>query len=150
MAGLDVTRKTSLTEDHVRVLEGRTESRQAKAAAKCRKPSTNTASVDFLVGPNMHDSLAVAAFLDRRFHEMAGVLRDVETTGELTRAKRSLQPHCRDLKRRPGTGERSTASMAIRGSAPTPRARRTSPVVRDKFVPNTKLGDVDRCGFSSC
>jgi hypothetical protein len=38
--------------------------------------------------------------------------------------------------------------MAIRGSAPTLAATKTSPVIRDQFVPNTKVAvDVDSARF---
>jgi hypothetical protein len=40
------------------------------------------------------------------------------------------------------------ASMTIRGAAPTLASNRTSPVVRDKYVPNTNVAvDVDSARF---
>ena len=39
-------------------------------------------------------------------------------------------------------------NMSIRGSAPTLASTRTSPVLRDKFVPNAKVAlDVDSAKF---
>src|SRR4029077_17216717 len=84
MVGLDVTRKTSLTEDHVRTLEA-AQNPVSQAAAKIGRNSINhNRERGFLVGPNMHDSLAVAAFLDPSILMVKEYYVDVETTGELT------------------------------------------------------------------
>jgi len=149
MVGLDVTRKTSLTEDHVRVLEA-AQNPVSQAAAKIGRNAINhNRERGFLVGPNMHDSLAVAAFLDPTILKWQEYYVDVETTGELTAGETlGYSPTAGDLKRRPGTEKDATASMAIRGSAPTLAGTKTSPVVRDKFVPNTKVAvDVDSVRF---
>ncbi len=149
MVGLDVTRKTSLTEEHVRVLEA-AQNPVSQAAAKIGRNAINhNRERGFLVGPNMHDSLAVAAFLDPTILKWQEYYVDVETTGELTAGETlGYSPVSGDLKRRPGMEKELAASMTIRGSAPTLASTRTSPVVRDKFVPNTNVGvDVDSARF---
>jgi inosine-uridine nucleoside N-ribohydrolase len=149
MVGLDVTRKTSLTEYHVRVLEA-AQNPVSQAAAKIGRNAINhNRERGFLVGPNMHDSLAVAAFLDPTILKWQEYYVDVETTGELTAGETlGYSPIAGDLKRRPGMEKDAAASMTIRGSAPTLASTKTSPVVRDKFVPNTNVGvDVDSARF---
>jgi inosine-uridine nucleoside N-ribohydrolase len=149
MVGLDVTRKTSLTEEHVRVLEA-AQNPVSQAAAKIGRNAINhNRERGFLVGPNMHDSLAVAAFLDPTILKWQEYYVDVETTGELTAGETlGYSPIAGDLKRRPGMEKDAAASMTIRGSAPTLASTRTSPVVRDKFVPNTNVGvDVNSSRF---
>ena len=140
MVGLDVTRKTSLTEEHVRVLEA-AQNPVSQAAAKIGRNAINhNRERGFLVGPNMHDSLAVAAFLDPTILKWQEYYVDVETSGELTAGETlGYSPIAGDLKRRPGMEKDAAASMTIRGSAPTLASTKTSPVVRDKFVPNTNV-----------
>jgi len=149
MVGLDVTRKTSLTEDHVRVLEA-AQNPVSQAAAKIGRNAINhNRERGFLVGPNMHDSLAVAAFLDPTILKWQEYYVDVETTGELTAGETlGYSPMAGDLKRKPGMEKDLAANMTIRGSAPTLATTKTSPVVRDKFMPNTNVGmDVDSARF---
>ena len=65
---------------------------------------------------------------------------DVETTGELTAGETlGYSPMSGDLQRRPESEKQAALTMQIRGSAPTLATTKTSPVVRDKFVPNTKV-----------
>ena len=149
MVGLDVTRKTSLTEDHVRVLEA-AQNPVSQAAGKIGRNAINhNRERGFLVGPNMHDSLAVAAFLDPTILKWQEYYVDVETTGEMTSGETlGYSPVAGDLKRKPGAEKDVQASMTIRGSAPTLASTKTSPVVRDKYVPNTNVGvDVDSARF---
>jgi len=149
MVGLDVTRKTSLTEEHVRALEA-AQNPVSQAAAKIGRNAINhNRERGFLVGPNMHDSLAVAAFLDPTILKWQDYYVDVETTGELTAGETlGYSPTAGDLKRRPEMEKDAAASMTIRGSAPTLASTRTSPVVRDKFMPNTNVGvDVNSARF---
>jgi inosine-uridine nucleoside N-ribohydrolase len=150
MVGLDVTRKTSLTEEHVRVLEaGRNPVSQA-AAKIARNAIEHNRQQGFLVGPNMHDSLAVAGFLDPSLLKWQDYYVDVETTGELTAGETlGYSPDAGDLKRRAGTQTQAAGSaMPIRGSAPTLASTRTSPILRDKFVPNAKVAiEVDSARF---
>src|SRR6202049_2989301 len=81
MVGLDVTRKTSLTEEHVRVLEA-AQNPVSQAAAKIGPHSINQHHVGgYLVGPNMHDSLAVAGFLDPSLLKWNEYYVDVEIVG---------------------------------------------------------------------
>ena len=149
MVGLDVTRRTSLTDDHVRKLEaGQTPTSQA-AAKIARNAIDHTRQQGFLVGPNMHDSLAVAAFLDPSLLKWKEYYVDVETTGELTAGETlGYSPTAGDLRRKPEMEKQAASTMQIRGSAPTLATSRNSPVIRDKFVPNTNVGvDVDSARF---
>jgi inosine-uridine nucleoside N-ribohydrolase len=149
MVGLDVTRKTSLTDDHVHQLEA-AKTQVSLAAAKIgRNAIDHTRSQGFLVGPNMHDSLAVAAFLDPSILKWKEYYVDVETTGELTAGETlGYSPTAGDLRRKPDMEKQAAMNMTIRGSAPTLASTRTSPVVRDKFVPNTNVAvDVDSGRF---
>ena len=149
MVGLDVTRKTSLTEEHVRVLEA-AKNPVSQAAAKIGRNAINhNREQGFLIGPNMHDSLAVAGFLDPSLLTLKDYYVDVETTGELTAGETlGYSPSAGDLRRKPGAEKQGEMNMSIRGSAPTLAGTRTSPVLRDKFVPNAKVAvDVDSTRF---
>jgi len=150
MVGLDATRKTSLTEEHVRTLEA-AQNPVSQAAAKIGRNAINhNREQGFLVGPNMHDSLAVAAFLDPSILKFKEYYVDVETTGELTAGETvGYSPSAGDLRRKPEMEKQAaTMNMSIRGSAPTLASTRTSPVLRDKFVPNAKVAlDVDSAKF---
>jgi len=150
MIGLDVTRKTSLTEEHVRVLESSRNPVSQAAATIGRNAINHNRERGFLVGPNMHDSLAVAAFIDPSIVKVQDYYVDVETTGELTAGETlGYSPVAGDLKRRPDKEKDAAAlNMPIRGSAPTLASTKTSPVLRDKFVPNIKVAvDVDSARF---
>jgi inosine-uridine nucleoside N-ribohydrolase len=150
MVGLDVTRKTSLTDEHVRTLEA-AQNPISQAAAKIGRNAINhNRERGYLAGPNMHDSLAVAGFLDPSILKFQDYYVDVETMGELTAGETlGYSPVSGDLKRRPGTEKDvATTNMPIRGSAPTLGSTRTSPVLRDKFIPNTKVAmEVDSARF---
>src|SRR5712671_5608209 len=150
MVGLDVTRKTSLTDEHVRVLEA-AQNPASQAAGKIGRNAINhNRERGFLVGPNMHDSLAVAAFLDPTILKWQDYYIDVETTGELTAGETlGYSPVAGDLKRRPGMEKDLAATNTpIRGSAPTLGSTKTSPVLRERFVPNTKVAvEVDSARF---
>lgn len=150
MVGLDVTRKTSLTDEHVHTLEA-AQNPVSQAAAKIGRNAINhNREGRYLVGPNMHDSLAVAGFLDPSILKLQDYYVDVETTGELTAGETlGYSPVAGDLRRRPGMEKDMAAtSMPIRGSAPTLASIKTSPVLRDKFVPNTKVAvEVDSARF---
>jgi len=149
MVGLDVTRKTSLTDEHVRLLEA-AKNPVSQAAAKIGRNAINhNREQGFLIGPNMHDSLAMAGFLDPSLLTLKDYYVDVETTGELTAGETlGYSPSAGDLKRKPGTEKQGEMTMSIRGSAPTLAGTRTSPVLRDKFVPNAKVAvDVDSSRF---
>jgi inosine-uridine nucleoside N-ribohydrolase len=150
MVGLDVTRKTSLTEDHVRRLEA-SQNAVSQAAAKIGRNAINHhREQGFVVGPNMHDSLAVAAFLDPSILKFRDYYIDVETAGELTAGETvGYSPSAGDLRRKPNGEKQSAAlNMSIRGSAPTLASARTSPVLRDKFIPNSSVAvEVDSVRF---
>ena len=149
MVGLDVTRRTSLTDEHVRVLES-AQNPVGQAAAKiARHAIDHTREAGFLVGPNMHDSLAVAAFLDPSILKWKEYYVDVETTGELTAGETlGYSPTAGDLRRKPDREQQAMQNYKIRGSAPTLTTEKTSPVVRDKFVPNANVAvEVDSARF---
>jgi inosine-uridine nucleoside N-ribohydrolase len=97
----------------------------------------------------MHDPLAVASFINPELLKYEDYYVDVETEGELTAgATLGYSPVAGDLRRRPGMEQKVGLNFAIRGSAPTLAGTRTSPVVRDKFVPNAKVAvDVDSGKF---
>jgi inosine-uridine nucleoside N-ribohydrolase len=149
MVGLDVTRKTSLTDEHVRVLESAQNPVSQAAANIARHAIEHNRERGFLVGPNMHDSLAVAAFLDPSLLKWKEYYVDVETSGELTAGETlGYSPTAGDLRRRPEAEKQAALNMAIRGSAPTLASTKTSPILRDKFVPNTNVAvDVDSARF---
>jgi pyrimidine-specific ribonucleoside hydrolase len=148
MVGLDVTRKTTLTDDHVRTLEAARNPVSQAAAVIGRNAIHHTREQGFLVGPNMHDSLAVAAFIDPTVVKWKEYYVDVETTGELTAGETlGYSPTAGDLRRRPEM-EKQSVNMPIRGSAPTLAAMKTSPVLREKWVPNAQVAvDVDSAKF---
>jgi len=149
MVGLDVTRRTSLTDEHVRVLEAAQNPVSQAAAKIARHAIDHNREQGFLVGPNMHDSLAVAAFLDPTILKWKEYYVDVETTGELTAGQTlGYSPTSGDLRRRPDAEKQAALNMPIRGSAPTLASTKTSPVLRDKYVPNTNVAvDVDSARF---
>src|ERR1700686_2770999 len=149
MVGLDVTRRTSLTDEHVRTLEA-AQNPVSQAAAKIGRNAINhNRERGFLVGPNMHDSLAVGGFLDPAILKLQDYYIDVETAGELTAGETlGYSPIAGDLGRPGMEKDAATANMPIRGSAPTLASTKTSPVLRDKFVPNTKVAvEVDSARF---
>jgi inosine-uridine nucleoside N-ribohydrolase len=149
MVGLDVTRKTSLTEDHVLQLEAGQNPVSQAAAKIARNAINHNREQGFLVGPNMHDSLAVATFLDPSLVTLKDYYVDVETTGELTAGETlGYSPVAGDLRRKPAAEKQANLNMPIRGSAPTLAGTKTSPVLRDRFVPNAKVAvDVDSARF---
>lgn len=145
MVGLDVTRKTSLTDEHVRVLEAAQNPVSQAAATIARNTLNRNRERGFLAGPNMHDSLAVAGFIDPSILQFQDYYVDVETAGELTAGETlGYGPNAGDLRRRPGMelGKEKDAAaihLPIRGSAPTLAGTRTSPVLREAFAPNTNV-----------
>ncbi|HEY3132802.1 MAG TPA: nucleoside hydrolase [Acidobacteriota bacterium] len=149
MVGLDVTRKTSLTDEHVRILEAGQNPVSQAAAKIARNAINHNREQGFLMGPNMHDSLAVAGFLEPSLLKFQDYYVDVETTGELTAGETlGYSPMSGDLQRRPESEKLAALTMQIRGSAPTLASTKTSPVVRDKFVPNAKVAiNVDSARF---
>jgi inosine-uridine nucleoside N-ribohydrolase len=149
MVGLDVTRKTSLTEEHVRLLEAGQNPVSQAAARIARNAINHNRQQGFLVGPNMHDSLAVAGFIDPSILKWKEYYVDVETTGELTAGETlGYSPNAGDLRRRAEMEKPGGMNMPIRGSAPTLGSTKTSPVLRDKFVPNANVAlDVDSPKF---
>jgi purine nucleosidase len=133
MVGLDVTRKTSLTDAHVKVLEDAATPVSLAAAKIARNDIDLNRRQGNSSGPNMHDSLAMAAFLDPSILKWRKYYVDVETTGELTAGETlGYLPN----------------EAGLRGSAPTLATTSTSAMLRDKFVPNTDVAiDVDSARF---
>jgi inosine-uridine nucleoside N-ribohydrolase len=97
----------------------------------------------------MHDSLALASFLDPSLVTWKDYYVDVETTGELTAGETlGYSPDMGDLRRSPEKEKQAASNMSIRGSAPTLSTLKSSPVLRDKYVPNTKVAvEVDSARF---
>ena len=149
MVGLDVTRKTALTDDHVRILSAGKSAVSQAAATIARNAIDHNRGQGFLIGPNMHDSLALTAFLDPSILRFDDYYVDVETNGELTAGQTlGYSPNQGDLRRSPEMQKQAESSMVIRGSAPTLAGTRISPVLRDKYVPNTKVAlDLDAARF---
>jgi inosine-uridine nucleoside N-ribohydrolase len=149
MVGLDVTRKTALTEDHVRQLTSGKSAVSQAAAKIARNAIDHNRAQGFLVGPNMHDSLALTAFLDPSILKFEDYYVDVETNGELTAGQTlGYSPNRGDLRRTPEMQKKAESSMVIRGSAPTLASTKTSAVLRDKYVSNTKVAlGVDSARF---
>jgi purine nucleosidase len=149
MVGLDVTRKTSLTDEHVRILEASQSPISQGAARIARNAINHNREQGFLIGPNMHDSLALASFLDPTVVTWRDYYVDVETFGELTAGQTlGYSPTAGDLRRSPEKEKAAASNMSIRGSAPTLSTLKSSPVLRDKYVPNTKVAmEVDSAKF---
>src|SRR5438309_6181422 len=149
MVGLDVTRKTALTEAHVRQLEAGQNAVSQAAAKIARNAIAHNRQQGFAVDPHMHDWLAVAAFLNPSLLNWKEYYVDVETSGELTAGETlGYSPTAGDLRRSAEAEKKAAQSMTIRGSAPTLATTKTSPVLRDHFVPNTNVAmEVDSAGF---
>jgi inosine-uridine nucleoside N-ribohydrolase len=146
MVGLDVTRRTTLTDDHVRVLQAAQNPVSQAAAKIARSAIDHTRAQGFLVGPNMHDSLAVAAFIDASILKWKKYYVDVEIAGELTAGETvGYSPTEGDVRRsEPG----KAPTMQIRGSAPTLASTKTSAVLRETYEPNTNVAiDVNSARF---
>ncbi len=148
MVGLDVTRKTALTEAHVQRLEAAGTAVGNAAAMIARNTIEQNRAQGFLGGPNMHDPLAMAAFLDPTLLTWKDYYVDIETKGELTAGETvGYSPVQGNQPRRPDMEKLAADRMAIRGSAPT-LGGSMSAVLRDKYVPNTKVAiDVDSPRF---
>jgi inosine-uridine nucleoside N-ribohydrolase len=133
MVGLDVTRKTALTDAHVKVLETANTPVSIAAAKIARNDIDLNRKAGNASGPNMHDSLALASFLDPSLLKWKPYYVDVETMGELTAGE--------TLGYRPN-------EAGLRGSAPTLAGIKTSTMLRDKFTPNANVAiDVDSARF---
>ncbi len=140
MVGLDVTRKTALTEDHVRQLSAGKSAVSQAAAKIASKAIEHNRAQGFLIGPNMHDSLALSAFLDPSILTFENYYVDVEVNGELTAGQTlGYSPNQGDLKRTPEMQEKAKSAMVVRGSAPTLAGTKNSPVLRDRWVPNSRV-----------
>jgi inosine-uridine nucleoside N-ribohydrolase len=84
MVGLDVTRKALLREEHIRTLEAANHSMSRAAGQITRATMNRIRKSSSTGGPVMHDSLAVATFLDPGIVTFRDYYIEVETAGELT------------------------------------------------------------------
>ena len=126
MVGLDVTRKAVLGEEHIHTLEAANHPMSRAAGRITRATMTRIRRTSSTGGPVMHDSLAVAAFLDPAIVTLRDYYVEVETTGEFT-AGQTLGYERAPLRR--------SAPMA---NGPAPQPDRTT------FQPNAKVAvDVD-------
>ncbi len=141
MVGLDVTRKTELTWDHVRALEANPDAVSQAAGQIARKTMELDEREGFAAGQKMHDSLALASVIDPSLLQLEKFYVDVETTGELTAGETlGYSPYSGDLRRRPEREKQAEPlNIPIRGSAPSLARLTTSPVLREKWVPNTDV-----------
>ncbi len=120
MVGLDVTRKTALTDQHVATLASHNNPVSQAAALIGKNSLAHHRAQGLPSGPNMHDSVAVAAFLDPAIVTTEPFYVDVETSGELTSGETLGY-------RVPGT----PPQPPVRGSAPLLGSLKSSPVLRD-------------------
>lgn len=84
MVGLDVTRKVTLNEDHVKALEAGKDAVSEAAARLARRGIERMKSFGQTQGPAMHDPLAVVTFLNKSVLKLQKLYVDIETSGELT------------------------------------------------------------------
>jgi len=126
MVGLDVTRKAVLREEHIRALETAGPAMSRAAGQITRATMTRIRKSSSTGGPVMHDSLAVATFLDPSIVTLRDYFVDVETAGEIT------------------AGETVGYERApLRRSAPLASGAAAQPD-RTTFQPNAKVAvDVD-------
>lgn len=150
MVGLDVTRKTALTWDYVRVLESSSDPVAQGAAKIARNTMEMDEKAGFATGQKMHDSLAVAAFLDPSLLQFERFYVDIETSGELSAGETvGYSPYSGDLRKTlEWEKQNGKLDMPIRGSAPLLGRTDISPVLRKHWVPNTDVAmDVDSSRF---
>lgn len=84
MVGLDVTRRAMLREEHIRRLEGSAKKEGRAAGQIARVSMTRVRQTNPNGGPAMHDSLAVATFIDPSLVTLKELMVEVETAGEYT------------------------------------------------------------------
>ena len=84
MVGLDVTRKATLREQDIQALEAANNPIASAAGRITRATMNRLRKTGAAEGPAMHDSLAVAAFLDPPVVKLEEYYVDVETKGEFT------------------------------------------------------------------
>jgi inosine-uridine nucleoside N-ribohydrolase len=130
MVGLDVTRRCTLSESHVKTLEAGNDA-ISQAAARISRSALERSRKGGWGEPAMHDPLAVAAFIDRTVVCLEKYFVAVETQGDLT-AGETL----------------GYKSVSIRRSAPLANSPATSAAVSPAFVPETNVAvDVDATRF---
>jgi inosine-uridine nucleoside N-ribohydrolase len=130
MVGLDVTRKCTLTETHVKALEAGTDP-VSRAAARITRNALERSRRAEWGPPVMHDPLAVATFIDRTLVHLREYYVAIETQGQLT-AGETL-----GYDRPP-----------IRQSAPLANSSAASDVETSIFVRNAKVAvEVDASRF---
>ena len=113
MVGLDVTRKTALTDAHIRALEAGQNASSQAAAKIARSVVRHYRDEGLVADPNMHDSLAVAAFLNPSLLKWEDYYVDVETTGELTAGETlGYRPQASFTKQHSGTEKQAPVTEA--------------------------------------
>jgi inosine-uridine nucleoside N-ribohydrolase len=157
MVGLDVTDKVLLTEEHVRTLEaGQTPVSQA-AWTIARAVLEWYRNKAYVSGPIMHDSLAVAGFLDPQLLRLEEFYIDVETSGDVTAGETVGYSPIHGTSQHwlsPGTPHPGSKDPAyyrtpkIRGSAPSIYRPGASSFFTNTYKPNARAAlDVDVEGF---
>ena len=157
MVGLDVTDKVLLQPKHVRALEaGQTPVSQA-AGKIARAVSEWYRQQGYVSGPIMHDSLAIAGFLDPALLRLEEFYIDIETSGDVTAGETvgysplyGVSPHWLSPDS-PHPGSRDVQYYRpprIRGSAPSIYRQKTSPLMTTTYKSNAKVAlEVDVDGF---
>ncbi len=84
MVGLDVTNRTALREEHIRALEAGKNPMSRAAGQITRATMDRIRKNNPNGGPTMHDSLAMATFLDPPVVTLKDYLVEIETAGEFT------------------------------------------------------------------
>lgn len=124
MVGLDVTRRAMLREEHIQKLENSSRP-EGRAAGQIARATLNRIRANHgSGGPAMHDSLALATFIDPSIVKLTDLYVEIEVAGELT------------------AGETvAYRKSPIRRSPPMANAPASDPT---PFVPNAKVAlDLD-------
>src|SRR5579875_177085 len=130
MVGLDATRHVALHEEHISALEKSSDAVAHAAGLITRAVMDHSRKAGYASGPVMHDSLAVATFLDPSLAKLQEYYVEIETAGEFTAGETV------GYKRGP-----------IRRSAPFENSP-ASENISESFRPNCKVAlDVDAQRF---
>ena len=122
MVGLDVTRRAMLREEHIRRLEGSAKKEGRAAGQIARVSMTRVRQTSAAGGPAMHDSLALATFIDPSVVTLKDLMVEVETAGEFTAGEtvayrkspvRRSAPMANDLTSRDSPPFRPNAKVAL-------------------------------------
>ena len=132
MVGLDVTRKATLREEDIQALEagGNAVSRAAGKITRATMTRMRQSPTYTGAGPAMHDSLAVATFLDPSVVKLQDYYIEVETAGEYT-AGETLGYRRAPMRKSPLM---QSAQAKPDDAAFHPNAKVAMEVDRDRFV----------------